>query len=545
MCTNFECDFTRDRPLPIVTVDEPLYRRLPAFLIATVDKFAALPWVGPSGALLGGASRYDATGFYGAAEPGRGTPLPEPLPPPDLVIQDELHLISGPLGTMAGLYETAIAGLCQRELDNQVVAPKIVASTATVRRAQDQIQALFARATTQIFPPPGPDRRESFFARTVSASTAPARRYIGVAAPGRNPKVVMRKVWLALMGAAERCYRDNGGHNNAENPVDGYMTVIGYFNSLRELGGARRILEEEVRNTVSGYGARRRIGEHPGLFQDRRNFNEVVELTSRVPTNKVAEARRRLGTPFTDIKQRVDCALATNMISVGLDIPRLGLMGVLGQPKAAAEYIQATSRVGRSNDAPGLVVTLLNVHKPRDRSHYERFRHFHETFYRSVEVGSVTPFSARALDRGFAGALVALARHLAPALEPPLGAEQLAAVRVGLEQQLRELFDRRLLEQPMDEEERRQRAASVQERIVDLLDAWQAIIDGYRHDSIDLRYQRYEGPDTPKPLLRDMLDIDFITENHRKFRVNRSLRDVEPSVNLVLWDIRGGPIEND
>ena len=461
------------------------------------------------------------------------------------MIQDELHLISGPLGTMAGLYETAIAGLCQRELDNQVVAPKIVASTATVRRAQDQIQALFARATTQIFPPPGPDRRDSFFARTVPASTAPARRYIGVAAPGRNPKVVMRKVWLALMGAAERCYRDNGGHNNAENPADGYMTVIGYFNSLRELGGARRILEEEVRNTVGGYGARRRIGEHPGLFQDRRNFNEVVELTSRVPTNKVAEARRRLGTPFTDIKQRVDCALATNMISVGLDIPRLGLMGVLGQPKAAAEYIQATSRVGRSNDAPGLVVTLLNVHKPRDRSHYERFRHFHETFYRSVEVGSVTPFSARALDRGFAGALVALARHLAPALEPPLGAEQLAAVRVGLEQQLRELFDRRLLEQPMDEEERRQRAASVQERIVDLLDAWQAIIDGYQHDSIDLRYQRYEGPDTPKPLLRDMLDTDFITENHRKFRVNRSLRDVEPSVNLLLRDIRGGPIEND
>ena len=97
----------------------------------------------------------------------------------------------------------------------------------------------------------------------------------------------------------------------------------------------------------------------------------------------------------------------------------------------------------------------------------------------------------------------------------------------------------------MDEEERRQRAASVQERIVDLLDSWQAIIDGYQHDAIDLRYQRYEGPDTPKPLLRDMLDTDFITENHRKFRVNRSLRDVEPSVNLLLRDIRGGPIEND
>ena len=184
VCTNFECDFTRDRPLPIVAVDEPLYRRLPAFLIATVDKFAALPWVGPSGALLGGASRYDATGFYGAAEPGRGTPLPEPLPPPDLVIQDELHLISGPLGTMAGLYETAIDGLCQRELDNQVVAPKIVASTATVRRAQDQIQALFARATHADLPAAraGPPR---LVLRTHRSSVNTLRRAATSASPPR------------------------------------------------------------------------------------------------------------------------------------------------------------------------------------------------------------------------------------------------------------------------------------------------------------------------------------------------------------------------
>ena len=173
VCTNFECDFTRDRALPIVAVDEPIYRRLPAFLIATVDKFASLPWVGQSGALLGGADRHDATGFYGAAEPGRGTRLAAPLPPPDLVIQDELHLISGPLGTMAGLYEAAIEALCVREIDGRAVRPKIVASTATVRRAQDQIQALFARPLTQVFPPPGPDRRDSFFARTVPVVGGP------------------------------------------------------------------------------------------------------------------------------------------------------------------------------------------------------------------------------------------------------------------------------------------------------------------------------------------------------------------------------------
>jgi Helicase conserved C-terminal domain len=542
VCTNLDCDFIGDRPLPIVAVDEPIYRRMPAFLVATVDKFATLPWVGQAGALLGGAERHDGHGFYGAAEPGQGALLAAPLPPPDLVIQDELHLISGPLGTMAGLYETAIEGLCVREIDGRAVRPKIVASTATVRRAQDQIQALFARPMTQVFPPPGPDRRDSFFARAVPASEAPARLYVGIAAQGRNPKVVMRKTWLALMGAAERAYRDAGGHKNAANPADPYMTVLGYFNSLRELGGARRILEEEVRNTVKSYGERRRIGEQRPLFQDRRTFSEVVELTSRVPTDKVADARRRLGASFSDT-DRVDCAIATNMISVGLDIPRLGLMGVLGQPKTAAEYIQATSRVGRTDDAPGLVVTLLNIHKPRDRSHYERLRHFHETFYRSVEVGSVTPFSARALDRGFAGALVALARHLVPQMTPPRGAEKIADTRAELERRALEIFRGRVFQQPFEEDERNERLSSVQSRIVDLLDSWRKVFDDYADNGVEVQYQKYELP-KPKPLLREMLDTEFESEHHRKFRVNRSLRDVEPSVNLFLKDMSGAWVED-
>lgn len=544
VCTNIECHFTGDRALPIVAVDEPIYRRLPAFLIATVDKFASLPWVGQSGVLLGGAERYNTAGFFSAAEPGQDTPLERPLPPPDLVIQDELHLISGPLGTMAGLYEAAIEALALREIDGRVVRPKIVASTATVRRAQDQIQALFARPITQVFPPPGPDRRDSFFARTVPAAEVPARLYLGVAAQGRNPKETMRRVWLALMGAAERAYRDAGGHRNQANPADPYMTVLGYFNSLRELGGARRILEEEIQNTLKAYGGRRRIGEEPGLFHDRKTFSEVVELTSRVTTDKVAEARRRLETPFYRIDQRVDCAIATNMISVGLDIPRLGLMVVLGQPKTHAEYIQATSRVGRTDDRPGLVVTLFHIHKPRDRSHYERFRHYHQTFYRSVEVGSVTPFSARALDRGFAGALVALARHLEPALTPPRGVERVAEVRATLEERLLRHFLERVRQQPFaDEAEREERLRSVQSRVVDLLDSWHKIVEDYRATGVAVQYQRYELPQ-PRPLLREMLEGDFESEHHRKFRANRSLRDVEPEVNLFLKDLSGHQVED-
>ena len=535
VCASFECDFSGDRPLPVVAVDEPLYRRLPAFLIATVDKFASLPWVGPSGVLLGGADRYDAAGFYGAAEPGAGTPLGAPLPPPDLIIQDELHLIAGPLGTLAGLYETAIESLVTRAVDGRTVRPKIVASTATVRRAQDQIQALFGRSVTQVFPPPGPDRRNACFARVAPAAETPARRYLGIAAPGRNPKVLMRRVLVPLMAAAERAYRDAGGRRNRENPADPYMTVLAYFNSLRELGGARRIVEEEVQNTLKEYGARRRIGEAHGLFRDRRQFSEVVELTSRVSTSQVAEARRRLERRFHE-PDRVDCAIATNMISVGLDIQRLGLMVVLGQPKTHAEYIQATSRVGRGDGRPGLVLSLLNVHKPRDRSHYERFRHYHETFYRSVEAGSVTPFAARALDRGFAGALVAYARHAHHALTPARGAERIAGAGPDLEQRLVDAFCARVRAQPLDDVERGESLQDVRSRIDDLLGAWRAIADGYRGAGVSVQYQKHEERQ-PRPLLREMLDTEFESANHRKFRANRSLRDVEPEVNLFLTDL--------
>ena len=538
VCTNPECEFTRDRALPIVAVDEPIYRRLPAFLIATVDKFASLPWVGPSGVLLGGADRYDSSGFYGPAEPGKGAKLPRALLPPDLIIQDELHLITGPLGTMAGLYETAIDALCSRELEGSVVKPKIVASTATVRQAPDQVQALFARAQTQVFPPQGLDRRDSFFSRTRSSAEIPARLYVGVAAQGRSPKVVMRKTYLALMGAAQKAYVEAGGFENKDNPADPYMTVIGYFNSLRELGGARRILEEEVQNTLKEYGQRRRIGEKTGLFRDRKTFSEVVELTSRVPTDKVAEAKQRLEAGYFDRDQRVDCAIATNMISVGLDVQRLGLMVVVGQPKAHAEYIQATSRVGRNPARPGLVVTLLNVHKPRDRSHYERFRHYHETFYRSVEVGSVTPFSARALDRGFSGSLVALARHINRHMTPPEGAENIAEERERLERVLRTIFTNRVLSQPLaDDEERQDRVRSVQNRVVDLLDSWRKVLDDCIGACAGLKYQKYEGKDGYRPLLRDLLEREFESPHHRKFRVGRSLRDVEPEVNLFVEDL--------
>jgi len=154
---NFECDFTRDRPLPIVAVDELIYRRLPAFMIATVDKFAALLRVGQVGVLLGGANRYDASGFYDAAEPGRGQHLSAPLQIPTSSSRTSYTLFPARWERWSGLYEAAIEALCVQEIEGRPMRPKIIASTATVRQARDQIQALFAR----------PRRPKSFHRRVL------------------------------------------------------------------------------------------------------------------------------------------------------------------------------------------------------------------------------------------------------------------------------------------------------------------------------------------------------------------------------------------
>lgn len=537
-CVNRRCRFTHDNPLPILAVDEPIYRRLPCFMIATVDKFAAMPWTGEVGGFFGKAHRYDKHGFFGPCNPTAGQPLPAGgLLPPDLIIQDELHLISGPLGTMVGLYETALDDLCTRRTDKTPLRPKIIASTATVRRAETQIRALFNRRQVDIFPPPGPDRRDSFFAEVHPVTKSAARLYVGVAAQGRSPKVIMLKTYLALLGAAQKAFKT--GKADPANPADPYMTLLGYFNSLRELGGARRLIEDEVDNRLQGYANRRRVGETSGSFVDRKIATDVVELTSRVNTSKVSEAKRRLELPFSN-KERVDVAIATNMISVGLDITRLGLMVVYGQPKTSAEYIQATSRVGRDFEKPGLVVTMLNVHKPRDRSHYERFATYHESFYRSVEATSVTPFSPRALDRGLAGTLVALARLGVGAMTSPRGAGNVSAERETLAFVSKALAERACVTHSdpssADAEKLRQQ---VRIRAENLLDEWSKIAKELHDVNAAIQYGSEIGQ--AKALLHHFLDpeLKFLPPRYRKFRANRSLRDVEPSVNLWLKTMDG------
>jgi Helicase conserved C-terminal domain len=548
-CINRDCKFGRGIPLPILAVDEPIYRRLPCFLIATVDKFAALPWTGHVGAFFGRVERSDKHGFYGPCDPMSGSKLPvSRLQPPDLIIQDELHLISGPLGTMVGLYESALDELCVIEKDDKPVRPKIVASTATVRRAETQIRALFNRSCVDIFPPPGPDRRDSFFAETFPSSERNARLYVGVAAQGRSPKVAMLRVYLALLGAAQKWHNAIKKRGVPTSAADPYLTLLGYFNSLRELGGARRLIEDEVRNRLDGYADRKRKGEEAGLFDRRKISYEPVELTSRVDTARVSEAKQRLAFPFSHDKH-VDVAIATNMISVGLDITRLGLMVVFGQPKASAEYIQATSRVGRDADRPGLVVTILNVHKPRDRSHYERFAAYHETFYRSVEATSVTPFSPRALDKGLAATLVGLVRLGHRPMTPPLGAMQVLNERTNLDFAVKALAERaQEHSREMQKDDSDRLRLQVRGRCQDLLDTWSKEAQEYASHGVGLQYNPQEAGGA-KPLLYNFLDPELKsllpTNPKMKFRANRSLRDVEPAVNIWVRTLDNVDLEDD
>lgn len=435
--------------LPILTVDEEIYRLLPALLIATVDKFAQMPWNGRTAMLFGQVNGYCERHGYRSPEladsdshpaskkynlpPARTLPL-TPLRPPDLIIQDELHLISGPLGSLVGLYETAVDQLCTWSLNGHPVRPKVIAATATIRQAGRQVHGLFQRQVN-IFPPQGLDVGDSFFSRQRPTGDGPealpGRRYIGINAPGIRHKTALIRTYTSLLSAAQALYEKYGA------AADPWMTLVGYFNSLRELGSMRRAVDDSV-------AARLRRMNERGQTKRTLTPYSVEELTSRLSATDIPDKLDQLEQTFDPDANKaspapaagasgpgsaprrlrpIDVLLATNMISVGVDIDRLGLMVCAGQPKTTAEYIQATSRVGRNRSGPGLVCVVYNWTRPRDLSHYEAFAHYHATFYQQVEALSVTPFSVGAMKRGLSALLVAQARLADLAFNPNQGAE--------------------------------------------------------------------------------------------------------------------------
>ncbi|MFI7207747.1 DISARM system helicase DrmA [Micromonospora aurantiaca (nom. illeg.)] len=460
------CPFSRTRStegLPILTVDEEIYRYAPSLVIATVDKLAQLPWRGFAGMLFGrvrqrcprhGYRHDDLDGRTncgnrhnkkGSLEAVTSQPVTQ-LRPPDLIIQDELHLISGALGTVVGLFEAAVDQLCTWPLPaGGETGPKIVASTATTKRAREQVLGVFGRDLA-VFPPPVIDITDTFFSRQVPVTVEhPGRRYLGVCAHGVRMKSAEIRVAEILLLAGQTLFDRYGA------PADPYMTTVGYFSATRELAGMRRLLDDDVTTRVRTHGRRKDLSDRllgPAMLN-------VQELTSRISSGDISEVLKRLEIGFDpeldttarrkavldDIREAmktkgasnarpkfhplsdrfhkrqsdgqlpVDVVLATSMLQVGVDVSRFGLMVVTGQPKNTAEYIQASSRVGRDARRPGLVVALYNWTRPRDLAHYEDFEYYHATFYRQVEALSVTPYTRRALDRQTTATFVAAVRN--------------------------------------------------------------------------------------------------------------------------------------
>ncbi|WP_027406886.1 DISARM system helicase DrmA [Anaerovibrio sp. RM50] len=455
-CGNEYCKYSK-KSIPVYLVDEEIYAQCPTVIISTVDKFARLPWSEQVGLLFGRTDRrcprhgYQAIGYdkellgkrhnKDAANELEACVIEgcKPFYPPELIIQDELHLISGPLGTIYGGYETVVEDMCCIERNGVKIRPKYVVSTATIKNAGEQIKCLYARGDYAQFPPKGFDTRDSYFIREVplisknldelseadikdmlNKGEKPFRQYVGVCASGQSVKTTLIRLYSVLLQEAFILSEDP----QYQDFVDPYYTLVGYFNSIRELGGAVRLLDDDISSRLKVLKKK-----YKNARQRYLGFDGKKEITSRIPSYQIAEILEKLAEPFIPGKERQNCydvVTATNMIAVGMDVDRLGLMAVVGQPKQNSEYIQATSRVGRKY--PGIIFTVYNPYRPRDLSNYENFVGFHSQMYRYVEGTTATPFAARARDRVLHALVVALLRLQNEAMAGNKGASNILVI---------------------------------------------------------------------------------------------------------------------
>jgi len=508
-------------PIPAQTCDDQIYARPPSLLLATVDKFARLAYEPRAATLFGNLEYFHPNeGYYRAhcfhnrdASKKQAHPAPIrlaqkvlPAPPPELILQDELHLIDGPLGSMVGLYEAAVDRLC-----SQAAPPKYIASTATVREAREQVQCLFHRQLRQ-FPPAGLRATDSFFALLPTADpfqvAGCGRLYIGLCAPGRGALTPLVRCWASLLQSVSEL---------PPKTIDGYCTPVGYFNSINQLalvGGMwRQFIPQRIQT----------LTPHP------RELGDPIELSSRVESERLPLLLRQLETPHPGAAHGV---LATSMFGTGVDVPRLSLMVVHGQPKTTSSYIQATGRVGRQH--PGLIITALQATRPRELNHYEYFAAYHLQLYRGVEPVTVFPFAPRARERGLGPLCVALLRQQSgvdPAWrERSEGAALMASQRSLAEvQQLVDWFVGRSQAQP---ELRRPNPETIECELNEALDRWQSLA---QTRSSDLWYEEYSLTKTPKQpvVLGDpqhlSMGLDVAYRN-----APQSLREVEPTTGFKV-----------
>jgi hypothetical protein len=514
-CADVNCDFggipgPGAAALPIVVIDEDLLDTPPNLLIGTVDKFAMLAWT-PA-----------ARSIFGLGPDGKHTGVP-----PTLVIQDELHLISGPLGSMVGAYETVIESLCVDPLGG-LVRPKIVASTATISRAREQVKGLYARSSVALFPPAGLEAADSFFAREAvdeHGRPRPGRLYAGVLAPGHSSlQTSEARIFATLMQHSALLDGDAAD-------LDPWWTLLVFFNSLRELGGALTLFSADTREYL-----RVLLTRHGVEYARIRQLFHVEELTSRIRGDHIPRLLERLEIPLRVREGRgatehaptpIDVCLASNIIEVGVDIQRLSMMAIVGQPKTTSQYIQVSSRVGRDLSKPGLVVVIYGQTKPRDRSHYENFRSYHQKLYAQVEPSSVTPFSPPAVERALHGVLVAMVRQFSDINSAAISPDPFPlAPGSALRQRVEEIIRARVREVAPHEEN------AVMERLTRRLDQWRV-----------WRPARYGGFGTPPedpPLMHPAGSAERPEWGGRSWPTMSSLRNVDASCEA---DVTGAYLE--
>lgn len=381
-CLDRKCTFFKE--IPVYFVDEAIYMKRPTFLIGTVDKFVQLTWKPEASSLFG----IDANGN-------------QVVNPPSLIIQDELHLISGPLGTLAGLYEVLIEELCTKKVRGKRIKPKIISATATIKEFENQARSLFGRSKANLFPSPGLDIDDSFFAKVATDSkgkSLPGRKYVGVYTSSVGVLQAQVKVYSGLL---------QEGYHLPAKERDPYWTLLAFYNSLRELGNGLNICSMDVLTYMKG------IRNREGYLKNRFIKNPL-ELTSRMQNNEVIDTIDKLKVELDtkNEKKVLDVCLASNIIEVGVDIDRLSMMAVVGQPKTTAQYIQVTGRVGRRwQERPGVIFTIYSNRNSRDKSHFEHFIEYHQRLYAQVESTSITPFSDASLERGLNATLIAFLRQ--------------------------------------------------------------------------------------------------------------------------------------
>jgi hypothetical protein len=510
-------------PVPAYTVDEQVYGRCPSIVIATVDKFARLAFEPRAGAMFGAVDRYHPRLGYFRDPPDR-EPTPRGhavrvgrLEPPDLIIQDELHLLEGPLGSLVGLYETAVDRLCRVHPSGP--GPKYVASTATIRQAEEHVESLFARRVA-LFPPHGLEWGDRFFVRDVVCSVldedSAGRLYVGFCAPGRGPLTPLLRAVARLLQSAYEVRLEMG-----DGAADPYWTLVIYFNAVRELAGARALYRQDIPEWIGLRLAAGNVARRARRLEDYDPF--VIELSSRQDSGELPRILAQLERHLPG--EATDAVFATSMFGTGVDVGRLSLMLVDGQPKTTSAYVQASGRVGRVRG--GLVVTFLRASRPRDLSHYEFFCGYHSRLHSFVEPVPVMPFSSGARARACGPVAVAIVRNLADGesgWHRNDSAVEAARRRLELDRVV-EVFQRRAMRQP---DSRRPDPDEVSRDVRAALDRWQQLAARWP----DLQFVEY-AIDRPPERHVVLGDREHTVRGMCVFEnAPQSLREVEDTMRL-------------